>query len=94
MNTDVCRLANYKFTDINVQLTLGLTNSARMGINTVAVAVLLVHCVSAHITKQHMRLAANGDRAFSGVSCKPIHRDSPDSYKQQQSINYCLKLYI
>lgn len=47
--------------------------------NTVAVAVLLVHCVSAHMTKQHIKEAVDGERLFSGSSLVPIQADSPDA---------------
>lgn len=57
-----------------------LTNSARIGRNTVAVAVLLVHCVIADTTTQHIRLARNGDNAWRGCSFIPINADNPDSY--------------
>ena len=45
----------------------------------VAVAVLLVHCVKAQITKQQIKFAANGERALRGVNCDPIQSDNPDS---------------
>ena len=52
-----------------------------------AVAVLLVHWVRAQITTQQIKLATNGERVFSGVSCDPIQSESPELCKNKKKLN-------
>ncbi len=71
-----------------VGLLCALTIEARMGRNSVVVAVLLEHSVNVPTRKHSIREMAKGGMLLSGARLWPSHFDSPDTYTKQTKTSW------